>query len=128
MVRRKPVRDYLPASGQLTLPPGYPQSFTVTTLDHFKYEGKETVLLQLSAPMGANLGIPPVANLAIQDNDPYDAALFDDFEMPPYQFTAPPTTVLSNLELTAGSPRRFPGRELTKACCRPPARRTENRW
>ncbi len=84
-------------------------------------EGKETVLLQLSAPMGANLGIPPVANLAIQDNDPYDAALLDDFEMPPYQFTASPTTVLSNLELTAGSPVALPGRGASEACFRLPA-------
>jgi beta-glucanase (GH16 family) len=105
----KAGRDYLPASGQLTFAPGVTrQTFTVATLDDVKYESKETVLLQLSAPMGADMGIPPVASLNIQDNDPYDAALLDDFEMPPYQFAASPTTVLTNLELTAGAPLALP--------------------
>lgn len=103
-------RDYLPASGQLTFNPGVTQqSFTISTLDDTKYESKETVLLQLSAPNGAALGIPPVASLSIQDNDPYDAALLDDFELPPDQFSAARTTLLSNLEIAAGSPLALPG-------------------
>ena len=106
----KADRDYLPAYGQLTFAPGVTrQSFTVATLDDTKYEGQETVLLQLSTPSGAEMGIPPVASLNIQDNDPFDTALLDDFEMPPYQFSTSNTTVLDAQEIAADSLLAIPG-------------------
>lgn len=105
----KAGRDYLPASAEITFAPGVTrQAVSIETLDDAKYEGDESVLLQLSAPGGAELGIPPVARLNIQDNDPYDAALLDDFESFPYLFASSNKTVLNTYEIEAGSPLALP--------------------
>ena len=80
-----PDRDYVPQAGILTFPPNVTlQSFTVPTIDDTKYQGERGVLVELSAPTGgAALGLPPVARVAIQDNEAYDPTLLDDFETYP---------------------------------------------
>ncbi|MFN8496084.1 MAG: family 16 glycosylhydrolase [Caldilineaceae bacterium] len=106
----KANRDYTPSSGALTFAPGVTQqTFSVSTLEDSKYEGDESVLLQLTDPSTATLGVPAVARLNIQDNDPYDATLLDDFELPPYQFKSGDRTLLASTEIAAGTPLARPG-------------------
>jgi beta-glucanase (GH16 family) len=103
-------RDYRPASGILTFTPGVIQrSFEIATLDDGKYESDESVLLQLSNPSGAELGLPNTARLNIQDNDAFDPALLDDFETPPYLLTSSDGAALASKEIRAGSPGALPG-------------------
>ena len=105
----KAFRDYIPTASQITFAPGVlQQSIQIETLDDPKYEGDESVLLQLSNPTEAELSIPLVARLNIQDNDPYDAALLDDFESFPFMFESSQTTRLDALEIEAGSPLALP--------------------
>jgi beta-glucanase (GH16 family) len=104
-------RDYVPTSGTLTFAPNVTQQvFTVQTIDDAKYQGERGVLLRLSNPTGgAVLGLPPVARLAIQDNEGYDASLLDDFETFPYLWSTNGNRVLNNPEIAAGSPLALPG-------------------
>jgi len=102
-------RDYIPAIGELTFAPGITQqSIYIETLDDSKYEGDESVLLQLSSPSLAAMGIPPVSRLNIQDNDSYDPSLLDDFESFPYLFDASPKTIINTLEIQAESSLALP--------------------
>ncbi len=102
-------RDYIPATGELTFAPGITQqSINIKTLDDAKYEGDESVILQLSPPSLGELGIPPLARLNIQDNDSYDASLLDDFETYPYLFASPPKTIIDSLEIQAGTALALP--------------------
>jgi beta-glucanase (GH16 family) len=106
-----PERDYIPVSGTLTFPPNVTQqSFSVETIDDPKHQGELGVLLELSNPSGgAVLGIPPIARLAILDNEAYDPTLLDDFEEYPYLWKADKKVILSNPEIAAGDPLALPG-------------------
>jgi beta-glucanase (GH16 family) len=106
-----PDRDYVPTSGTLTFPPNVTlQSFTVTTMDDQKYRGERGVLVELSNPSGGlALGLPPVARLAIRDNEAYDPALLDDFVSYPYLWSVDKKATLTNPEITAGDPLALPG-------------------
>ncbi|HEY0738464.1 MAG TPA: family 16 glycosylhydrolase [Herpetosiphonaceae bacterium] len=103
-------RDYTPTSGTLTFAPGtLQQTFTVATLEDAKDEAEESVVLQLDTPTVAELGLPSRARLAIQDNDPYDSALLDDFEIAPDLFDLRRNSALSSVEIPANSPLALPG-------------------
>lgn len=106
-----PGRDFTPVSGTLTFAPGVTQqSFSVTTFDDNKYEGERGLQVELSNPSdGLGMGIPPVSRVTINDNEPYDAALLDDFESYPYLWSADGRTKLSNPEIAAGAPDAVPG-------------------
>jgi beta-glucanase (GH16 family) len=102
-------RDYIPVTGMLTFDPGITQqSINIQTLDDSKYEGDESVLLQLSSLSHVELGIPPLSRLNIQDNDSYDPSLLDDFETFPYLFSAANKTILNTLEIPAESALALP--------------------
>lgn len=104
-------RDYTLAAGTLSFAPGTTQkTFTVRTIDNAKYQGERGVLVELSNPTGgAALGKPPIARVAIQDNESYDPSLLDDFESFPYLWTPGDKAVLSNPEIAAGSSLALPG-------------------
>jgi beta-glucanase (GH16 family) len=106
-----PNRDFTPVAGTLSFAPGVTQQpFTVATFDDAKYQGERGLQVELSAPTGgATLGLPPVARVAIIDGEPYDSALIDEFETPPYLWSADGGASLSNPEITAGSPAALPG-------------------
>jgi beta-glucanase (GH16 family) len=106
-----PDRDYTPVSGTLTFAPGVTsQSFTIQTMDNQKYQGERGVLVALSNPTGeAALGLPPIARLAILDNESYDPTLLDDFETYPYLWRVDKKATLTNPEISAGSALALPG-------------------
>ncbi|HSL29685.1 MAG TPA: carbohydrate binding domain-containing protein [Anaerolineales bacterium] len=105
-----PDRDYIPASGTLTFPPNVTQqSFTIQTIDNQKYQGERGVLVELSNPAGAALGIPPLARLAILDNEAYDPTLLDDFETYPYLWQVDKKATLTHPEIAGGNALALPG-------------------
>ena len=106
-----PERDYIPASGTLTFPPNVTQqSFTIQTIDNQKYQGERGVLVELSNPSGgAALGIPPLARLAILDNEAYDPTLLDDFETYPYLWQVDRKATLAQPEIASGHALALPG-------------------
>ena len=104
-------RDYIPVSGTLTFPPNTTlQSFTIQTIDNQKYEGERGVLLELSNPTGGlALGLPPIARLAILDNESFDPYLLDDFETWPYLWQIDRKAAFSIPEIAAGDALALPG-------------------
>ena len=58
----------------------------MATLQDTKHEGGETVLLRLVDPVGAEPGFVTQAVLNIDDDDPFDPNLLDDFETEPVPF------------------------------------------
>lgn len=104
-------RDYTPVSGTLVIPAGeLAATFEVPTIDDLKYEGDETLALELSAPISATLGFQDSAILIIADNDVQDtnAKLLDDFEgYHPFNATAGVT--LDITELITGTASARPG-------------------
>ena len=102
-------RDYTAVAGQLNFAPGVlQQSFTITTQDDAKFDSDKTVLLYLSDPSGAELGLPSLSRLTIQDNDAQDPALLDDFETPPYLWDINRNASLATRQIAAGSPLALP--------------------
>jgi beta-glucanase (GH16 family) len=105
-----PDRDYLPVNGTFTFIPGeIEHTFAVLTLDDIKYEGNETIVLKLSDPISITLGSISKVDLTIQDNDPFDPLLIDDFETFPYGFNTWGGIDLSNLEVVTGTDMALPG-------------------
>ncbi len=81
--------DYLPAAGTLNWADGdlEPKTFQVTIVNDPDVESGETVILTLSAPQGAALGSPSMAELTILDND----------QPTSIQFSEPTYTVFENV-------------------------------
>ncbi len=104
-------RHYTPVAGTLTFAPNVTQrSFTITTFDDTKHQGERGVQVELSNPTGgAALGLPPVARVAIVDNEAFDPALLDDFETFPYLWSVDKKAALSNPEILNGSSAALPG-------------------
>ncbi|HNT26174.1 MAG TPA: family 16 glycosylhydrolase, partial [Anaerolineales bacterium] len=103
-------RDYLGLGGMLTFAPGETEhSFNVTTLDDIKYEGDQIVELRLSDPVSVTLGAVDQVDLTIQDNDPFDPMLVEDFETYPYLFSTWGQASLTTTEVVSGSDMALPG-------------------
>jgi beta-glucanase (GH16 family) len=103
-------RDYTPASGTFTFVADGPseQTFSVPTIDNGKYEGGKTIVLNLSDPVGAPLGPVFKARIDIEDDEPYDPSLIDDFEKGIYLWDPSDNVILSNPEITADDPLALP--------------------
>ncbi len=92
--------DYIAAAGLLTFAPGVTsQTFPVTILNDTLDEPlSETVILTLSAPTNATLGVPNPATLTITDDDApptvqFSASTYNVTESDPPSVTLAPITV-----------------------------------
>ncbi|MBN2005402.1 MAG: family 16 glycosylhydrolase, partial [Anaerolineae bacterium] len=103
-----PDWDYTPVSGTLTFAPGVQaQTFTLQTLEDPKYEGREIVRLLLSDAVNAAMGRAS-AQLNINDDDPSDAGLIDDFDGNLNEFTPSGQITLTREIVAAGSALALP--------------------
>lgn len=102
-------RNYLPTSGTLTFPPGVRERrFSVSTLDDGKWTGNQTILLRLSEPSGAELGVARTGRIDIRDAATFDPNLIDDFERSPDLYTVDGRATLRSLELAQDSRLALP--------------------
>ncbi len=103
-----PDWDYTPVSGTLVFDPGETgQTFTLQTLEDPKYEGRETVELLLATATGAALGRDG-ATLNLNDDDPSDAGMIDDFDGGLTGFTTSGQITLTRETIAAGSALALP--------------------
>jgi beta-glucanase (GH16 family) len=111
-----PDRDYVPGGGTLAFTRGGPteQSIAVATLPDTKHEGGETVLLRLADIEGAEPGFVTQAVLNIDDDDPFDPNLLDDFESAPVQFEEEGDLELEHVEVRPGDPLALPGQDAVE--------------
>lgn len=108
----RPDRDYAVSSGTVTFEPNQTRaSLEVATVDDDAYTGERGVVLELSDPQGAAMGRPPLTRLLILDDEQYDPALIEDFEMGADLWTADRPATLEALEVAAGDPRAVPGQD-----------------
>jgi len=77
-----PFEEFTPTSGTLTFVNGGPSelSFPVETFDDTKFEGDEQIVIRLTNPVDADRGTLFQGSVLIDDNDPFDPDLLDDFE------------------------------------------------
>jgi len=105
-----PDRDYTDVSGTLTFVAGGPtsQSFSVDTFDNPKHDGNKTVIFRLSNPTDIGLGFVTQSVLTIQDDEPLDPTLLDDFERGANLWRASDTLALTTPEIAPGDPLTLP--------------------
>ena len=74
--------DYTPTSGTLTFVNGGPteQFFPIETFDNTKFTGDKQVVVRLTNPVDVERGALFQGSALIEDNDPFDPDLLDDFE------------------------------------------------
>ncbi|MFZ1396424.1 MAG: carbohydrate binding domain-containing protein [Candidatus Promineifilaceae bacterium] len=106
-------QDYTPTSGTLTFVNGGPSelAFSLETFEDSKFEGGESVILRLSNPVDVAQGFSFQAGASIQDNDPYDINLLDDFEKGAYLWDASDLAGLGTQLMTATDPQAIPGQD-----------------
>ena len=77
-----PGEEYTPTSGTLTFVNGgaTEQTFTIETFDDTKFEGDEQIVIRLTNPVDVERGALFQGSALIDDNDPFDPKLLDDFE------------------------------------------------
>ncbi len=105
----RPDRNFVPTSGAVVFASGETEkTFTVQTLGDGKPSGDQTVMLNLTNVTNAAFGFRRRALLTIEDTDPANPALVDDFEgHHPFQTTGPITLAVT--EIAAGSSLALPG-------------------
>ncbi|MHC5112546.1 MAG: carbohydrate binding domain-containing protein, partial [Planctomycetota bacterium] len=83
-------RDYTPTAGTLTFTNGGPSelTFPLETFDNNKHTGDKRVILRLSNPVDVVAGLALQATATIQDEEPFDPLLVDDFESYPWLWWA----------------------------------------
>ncbi|MDH3295615.1 MAG: hypothetical protein OER95_14950, partial [Acidimicrobiia bacterium] len=77
-----PGEDFTPTSGTLTFVNGGPRelSFPVETFDDSKFTGDLQIVIRLTNPVDVERGAIFQGSVLIDDNDPFDPKLLDDFE------------------------------------------------
>ncbi|MEM7797969.1 MAG: family 16 glycosylhydrolase [Chloroflexota bacterium] len=96
-----PGREYTPATGTLTFVNGGPSelTFPIETFDDSKFEGDERIILRLNNFVDVVPGFAIQASAFIQENDPFDPNIKDDFENGVFQWESTDDLVLSNPEV-----------------------------
>ena len=104
-------RDYTPTAGTLTFVNGgaTEMSFPLETFDNNKHTGDKRLILRLSNPVDVAPGFVTQATGTINDDDPYDPNLLDDFESYPYLWSTNGNVLLDNPEIAQDDPGAVPG-------------------
>ncbi len=104
-------RDFEIVSGTVTIPAGSREAtIAVPTLENAKPEVDETFVVDLSGAEGAELGFNDRGLVSIQDDDPVDPALIEDFERGAGLWDS--DAELAVREIPAGAPGAYPGQDV----------------
>jgi beta-glucanase (GH16 family) len=109
-----PGEDYTPTSGTLTFVNGGATelTFPVETFDNTKFTGDKRVVIRLSNPVDVERGALFQGSVLIEDNDPFDPELLDDFEQGAFMWdtTGPVDLDAQRVEIGSGDER--PGQDV----------------
>lgn len=77
-----PYEEFTPTSGTMTFVNGGATElfFPIETFDDTKFEGDEQIIIRLTNPVNVERGALFQGSALIDDNDPFDPNLLDDFE------------------------------------------------
>lgn len=107
-----PGEEYTPTSGTLTFVNGGPTALTfpLETFDDTKFEGGERIVLRLSNPVDVELGSFQATAL-IEDNDPFDPNLLDDFEQGAFLWESVGPVAFDAQRVAVGDVAERPGQD-----------------
>jgi beta-glucanase (GH16 family) len=99
-----PGQDFTPTSGTLTFTNGGPTelTFPVETFDNTKFTGDKQIVIRLTNPVDVERGALFQGSVLIDDNDPFDPKLLDDFEQGAYLWSADPNVRISTPAVSVG--------------------------
>jgi beta-glucanase (GH16 family) len=107
-----PFEEFTPTSGTLTFVNGGPTElfFAVETFDDTKFEGDEQIVIRLTNPVDVERGALFQGSVLIDDTDPFDPKLLDDFEQGPYFWDSLEDGLgLATVKLADGDAQAVPG-------------------
>ncbi len=108
-----PGEDFTPTSGTLTFVNGGPSelSFPVETFDDTKFTGDLQVVIRLTNPVDVERGTLFQGSVLIDDNDPFDPDLLDDFEQGAFLWDTDGLVGLDAQRVAVGDPDERPGQD-----------------
>ena len=111
-----PGEEFTPTSGTLTFVKGGPSelSFEVETFDDTKFEGDEQIVIRLTNPVDIERGTLFQGSVLIDDDDPFDPKLLDDFEQGAYLWDAQGDATIDAMRVETGSPDARPGQDAVE--------------
>ncbi|NNF53950.1 MAG: family 16 glycosylhydrolase [Acidimicrobiales bacterium] len=111
-----PGEDFTPTSGTLTFVNGGPSelSFPVETFDDTKFTGDLQVVIRLTNPVDVERGALFQGSVLIDDNDPFDPKLVDDFEQGAFLWDTEGPASLDAVRTEATDPGARPGQDAVE--------------
>ena len=108
-----PGEDFTPTSGTLTFSNGGPTelTFDVETFDNTKFTGDKQVVIRLTNPVDMERGALFQGSVLIDDNDPFDPKLLDDFEQGAYLWSSEGIVEIDAERVSVGDPDERPGQD-----------------
>ena len=105
--------EYTPTSGTLTFVNGGPSElfFPIETFDDTKFEGDEQIVIRLTNPVDVERGALFQGSVLIDDNDPFDPKLLDDFEQGAFLWDTNGLVDLEAQRVAVGDPDERPGQD-----------------
>ncbi|MEM8860258.1 MAG: carbohydrate binding domain-containing protein [Chloroflexota bacterium] len=106
-----PGREYVPTNGTLTFVNGglSTLTFPLETIDDTKWEGDERIVLRLANPVDVALGFATQSSAFIQENDPYDPDLIEDFQNGAFMWEG--NSEIATKEIEADDSGAIPGQD-----------------
>ncbi len=111
-----PGEDFTATSGTLTFVNGGPteQSFPVETFDNTKFTGDKQVVIRLTNPVDVERGALFQGSVLIEDNDPFDPKLLDDFEQGAFLWDTEGLVSLDAERVEVGGPDERPDQDTVE--------------
>ena len=108
-----PGQDFTPTSGTLTFVNGGPSelTFPIVTFDDTKFTGDLQIIIRLSNPVDVERGALFQGSVLIEDNDPFDPDLLDDFEQGAFLWDIQGPVQLEAIRTESGDPGARPGQD-----------------
>jgi beta-glucanase (GH16 family) len=108
-----PGEDFMPASGTLTFVNGGPSElfFPVETFDNTKFTGDKQVVIRLTNPVDVDRGALFQGSVLIEDNDPFDPDLLDDFEQGAFLWETQGDASIEAVRSESDAPDARPGQD-----------------
>ena len=111
-----PGEEFTPVSGTLTFVNGgvSEQTFSIETFDDTKFEGNEQIVIRLTNPVDVERGALFQGSALIEDNDPFDPNLLDDFEQGAFLWDTEGPVALEAVRSESGDPDARPGQDAVE--------------
>ncbi len=108
-----PFEEFTPTSGTLTFTKGEATElfFPVETFDDTKFEGDEQIVIRLTNPVDVERGALFQGSVLIDDNDPFDPKLLDDFEQGAFLWDTEGPASIEAVRTESGDPGARPGQD-----------------